>query len=530
MKKQREIVSNRPLISDAEIDGLKTDYQSLTQNYKTFAPKAMIKGITGWSAGIIGAAVIGVSSWYLASNQGADKSSADKNVVSVAQDSSQIPWDGVKPPIPELDKMEIYSVNNSKPTEIITERGNKIIIPANSFVDSKNNPISGKVDILFKDYHNPLENFLSGIPMTYDSAGVNYTFESAGMFKIFAKQNGENVYLASNKTIEVELVTTNEEVFNQYYYDTIANNWKYLKTEKKDDIELFADKLTQIEEEIEESSYNLGKPQTTEVNPKSSSIIANKQNVVRKHDKTRFAIKIPQKENLVNSADSLGDRVFEIYPDQKFKQEYYSVKWTDKIVVPDKKEGDYLISLIKGDTKLTFRGYLVEDPSEEYDKQMEIAKQKKAEKDARKIRKDEEMAAIRNLRSVQENMNQFLKQGMVGTRSVTIINLGIYNCDRPIPQPLMAKDGDGVFVDSLGKKLICNSVNICQAGQNILWKYPMNSTYKYSAGYKNVAWVVLPDFSIAVLLPDDKSKLSDKTIVMSVLPIEKAIPLIEANI
>ena len=58
--------------------------------------------------------------------------------------------------------------------------GSSISIPANAFVNTNGEPVSDSIDIKYREFHNPLEIFLSGIPMTYDSAGVTRTLESAG--------------------------------------------------------------------------------------------------------------------------------------------------------------------------------------------------------------------------------------------------------------------------------------------------------------------------------------------------------------
>ncbi len=71
---------------------------------------------------------------------------------------------------------------------------------------------------------------LSGIPMHYDSLGHSFNFESAGMFNIKGHQNNEPVFIKQNKKIEIELCSkNNEDIFNQYYLDTISKKWNYLR-------------------------------------------------------------------------------------------------------------------------------------------------------------------------------------------------------------------------------------------------------------------------------------------------------------
>lgn len=71
---------------------------------------------------------------------------------------------------------------------------------------------------------------LSGIPMDYDSAGVTYQFESAGMFDITATQDGKPVSLKPNKSLIVNMIshTNNTTDFNIYSLDTVKKKWDYI--------------------------------------------------------------------------------------------------------------------------------------------------------------------------------------------------------------------------------------------------------------------------------------------------------------
>jgi hypothetical protein len=104
--------------------------------------------------------------------------------------------------------------------------GTLINIPAEAFVDKSGNPIKDTVDISYREMHKLSEIFVSGIPMTYDSAGTEYHFESAGMTQIMAYKNGNPVFIGKDKAININMKSTSADPkFNLYYYDTIQNQW-----------------------------------------------------------------------------------------------------------------------------------------------------------------------------------------------------------------------------------------------------------------------------------------------------------------
>lgn len=140
----------------------------------------------------------------------------------------------VKKPSPSLViPYSTYKVNNAKGGNITHGGATKIKVPKNTFVDKNGKDVIGDVTIEYKEFHDLGDVIVSGIPMAYDSAGIKYNLESAGMFDIRGSQNGEPVFIKPEKTLQVELASaTSETKFNQYYLDTIKKNWYYIKQDK----------------------------------------------------------------------------------------------------------------------------------------------------------------------------------------------------------------------------------------------------------------------------------------------------------
>lgn len=124
-----------------------------------------------------------------------------------------------------------YLVDSGKDEIIKLPNGGSIELKANSFEDENGEPVKGKVEIQWKEYHSLTDIMLSGIPMKYDSAGVNYDFVSGGMFTIDALIEGKKVDLKEGKTAKVNLASyVDTPCFNFYELDEKTGDWSYETT------------------------------------------------------------------------------------------------------------------------------------------------------------------------------------------------------------------------------------------------------------------------------------------------------------
>ncbi len=137
----------------------------------------------------------------------------------------------VKPPVKGLDVYpDVYTYNGMTGGNIEYGSGTTINIPANAFEDANGAPVAGKIDITYREFRDPVDIVLSGIPMTYDTGGVVENFESAGMFEINASQNGNEVYLREGVKIDMNFaVVDTASTFNFYRLDE-KNGWQYLES------------------------------------------------------------------------------------------------------------------------------------------------------------------------------------------------------------------------------------------------------------------------------------------------------------
>ncbi|EAY30132.1 WD40 repeat domain-containing protein [Microscilla marina] len=113
-----------------------------------------------------------------------------------------------------------WEMNTGEAKVFKLKNGSNIRVPADAFVNKLGEPVKGKVEIKYREFHNAADIIASGLPMHYDSAGVRHHFESGGMFELRGSQNGRPVFIADNKNVEVNLISYNpDKRFNHYFLD-----------------------------------------------------------------------------------------------------------------------------------------------------------------------------------------------------------------------------------------------------------------------------------------------------------------------
>lgn len=135
----------------------------------------------------------------------------------------------IQPPLKGVDvKSDIFSFQADEDQQILTKEGTIITIPANSLVDKNGKTVKGKVDLAYRSINSPAEIIASGIPLTYDSAGVAYDFLSAGMFEIHASQKGNDLEIKKGGNIQVDFASYKDgSEFSFYKIDEKKGDWSF---------------------------------------------------------------------------------------------------------------------------------------------------------------------------------------------------------------------------------------------------------------------------------------------------------------
>lgn len=138
--------------------------------------------------------------------------------------------EGSKMQKPKTEDPNTFDVDAAAGAVIQTDKGSRITIPENAFVNENGEPLKGLVQIRFEEFHDFADIASSGISMFYDSAGVRSDLRSGGMFRIAGSQNGESIQIAEGKELGVDLTSINDTPCYNFYKQEENGKWNYLHT------------------------------------------------------------------------------------------------------------------------------------------------------------------------------------------------------------------------------------------------------------------------------------------------------------
>jgi len=393
---------------------------------------------------------------------------------------------------------ELFTVQNEKGGVITSASDSKISIPADCFQYPDGSPVEGAIEIQYREFHKPLDFFLSGIPMTYDSAGTNYHFESAGMLEILAFKDGQPVNIKPSQEIQVDLVSeTAASNFNTYYFDTAAGKWSY---EGQHAIESY-----------EASSVSEATAMTPLPEPAKDLPIPVKP---RKAQKDKFAFELAIDEEKFPELTTYENVLFEVDEEaSQFEPDFYRIDWDAvEIAQVAKSENENCeLRLIKEDTSFTVEAYPVYDAAD-YENAMAQYKElmttyetrrkedDKAEVRARTVIKQREQAATTNT-LVESLVAQSGLEPAV-RRTIPVPNIGIWNCDAPISLPPLGVDILAHFYDKGGNDLAYSNLYVANSRKNALFNLGQSSEARYFKGGQNTLWLVTETGEIAIAEKD----------------------------
>lgn len=134
---------------------------------------------------------------------------------------------GVLPPLERVNVApQVQTVSPQKPTVLTMPSGSTVEIPVGAFVDASGAPVTKPVDIHFREFHRPAEIISSGIPMKVrDAQGHEDWMQTAGMFEIEGFCEGKPVKIAPDKSLTIQLVSSEAGEYDQWFFDPVAGNW-----------------------------------------------------------------------------------------------------------------------------------------------------------------------------------------------------------------------------------------------------------------------------------------------------------------
>ncbi|MBL4624306.1 MAG: hypothetical protein JKY42_04100 [Flavobacteriales bacterium] len=422
---------------------------------------------------------------------------------------------GVQRPFPEIAiTYEVFEIIASVDEEITTAEGSVIVIPKNCLVNKEGQPIVSKVQLKYQEFRDMIDVFLSGIPMTYDSAGQQFHFQSAGMFELFAEQNGAEVFVRKGKSIQVYFASDYiGDQFNIYHYLPEENNWNFMykdiPVELPDSVEDKVDFVVEEVDEIDSSDYTYELYQIIEPQSFTKNLFKIKLDII----KEEFPEIYPYK-----------NVKFQVIDDQGFDPELAKLEW-DLVVVKRVDGNQYLLHFERGKQVEEFYCIPVFD-KEDYESAMNVFNQQVKEaqlvpddnKQKRKALRDQLRSNKQSQRTTLQTYKDRKKYGSEAratqvriSRMFTIQSFGIYNSDCPksLPQGVLLtaklhdkkEKVDTVYLEH-------NNVFLVEKDQNALYTYYSINQFAFNPTEKTMMWTVTKNNQLAIYSYPEFSELS----------------------
>jgi hypothetical protein len=414
--------------------------------------------------------------------------------------------------------------------------GSTVSIPPDALVDKKGDPVTGQVDISYREFHTPKEIFFSGIPMDFDVNGEKQYFESAGMIDIQASQNNEEVFIKKGKAISFNMSTdnSNKEV-KLYELDKTEKKWKELGEAPVVTVPAKRKKIwgavykTDIVNERTRHEFHI---YIDEYLTKYS-----KEDHTYKR-KIRFRINMPKIMSMKNKgnkmdfihANWLNNTIFEVegYKRTQFKKmmdQFRKLKYKDESF---RYQGILADATIKNvnypnmTIEMTYEGKKVELDVQLYYKSAKSDKGKKKIFDAianfpinnfdgrHTLTKTNEWC-VDHYDSIYPGRGEDWLNKMVLQREFQSKNFGILNCDQPksLPKEMIA---NATFFNEDGEFMPSNVV-LTDFDRNVMFTYYAGyyGKFGYNPGVKNFIFTVDQEGMVSYILPEEINAIEDKS-------------------
>ena len=353
----------------------------------------------------------------------------------------------IKKPFKNLDvEFQKYSINAEEGDKVTAISGSYIEFPPNAFVDKNGELIKGMVEISFREFHNSLDLFISGIPMQYDTLGSIYTFESAAMCEINATQDKINLFVNPNATPVVHLITKNDDTkHNLYYLDSIQKKW----------IPMGKDKIEK--ENIKETASKTNK--TLEKTNTNDEVVEIVEPMKANPARPIISVTIPYVD-FVPELQIFKNTKFEVdLSESNYDPKDGDIEW-DKVKLEETNiKGLYNLIFSSGKRKISYKVKPVYE-GEDYDDAYKVYKDKMVDIEAKKLQRS--MMAPR-----------FNSISTKTYRMFNVLKFGIYNCDKIIQDDFTEILAN--FVDQKNSQLEFYGVNFIDIDRNAIFWFDLKS-------------------------------------------------------
>lgn len=432
------------------------------------------------------------------------------------------------------------------------QNGSKLIVPAAAFKSADGKLVEGEVEIEYREMHDYVDFFLSGIPMTYDSAGTKYILESAGMVEIIAKQNGQPLQMQPGKEIKVELISyinmprfNVSPKYNIYKLNASTRNWEYRDVdniqiiEELDNEGFENEELTNFKTNYESTLTKINSAENLEITALEATIPMPIEPVKPfRANPNQFSFDLDISDNASPIVKELGEKyqniIWHISPNSpEINTNAFNVVWESMDLKPLENGQDFELTLLNGShqervivtpalsgNEFNQAMTIYEAAMVEYQKQLNdraLALQDNKEQILEKFN-TQKAEAKRNFAKIIETwrvqnqndptLNQMVRKKIINRFVAT--EFGIWNCDRPIhPDDL---EIEGNFELDKNAEVTDEIAYLVNKNRNTIVRIYAKDGAKVNFDQKsdNLMWMVTKDNQIAIFRPQEFKKINQK--------------------
>ncbi|PKP18363.1 MAG: hypothetical protein CVU05_13645 [Bacteroidetes bacterium HGW-Bacteroidetes-21] len=391
--------------------------------------------------------------------------------------------------LPGFDNIDVeynkFVVDAGSSTTLKIPGGTNIVIPSNAFVDENGNPVTGDVDISYREFQDAADIIISGMPMSYDSAGKVNSFETAGMFEINGFKDGKPIFVAKDKSLQVNFASnTSSGNFNFYEFDSTSNNWSFTTGNIETRINPVRDSLQK----------QIGKEPNKPILPQ---IVTSETKVLDLNINFDLYPELKSMEGLMwtyAGTDSKNN------PDNN--KWIYKVNWSSIQLNPFNEESNQYELVLKS-AKTEFRTIITPVLS-----QLHFDQSKK--------NFDEKMNAYLQVKKGIENQKMLAERENEFMRSFSVSGFGLYNCDRIYSRPSMITLNAEFKIDGKGIDFnTCKTLIHVSANSKAVIRYNASNikTFVIDPLDDNLFIAILNDNKVAMLERNEVSSLNLKRFI-----------------
>ncbi|CAN5193081.1 hypothetical protein BH09BAC1_BH09BAC1_18220 [soil metagenome] len=515
---KKKIYINRPEMSSGHIAAHK-NFGALQQGFQPPSGGGASSGIfskTVYLATGLIVVTLSLTIWYFTGNNDA-KELATETIIQTTEilgvdttrtnDASVVvaPLSGIDIPY------SYYKLQAEQGKTLTYPTGTRIIVPSNAFVNQVGQVVTGEIEVRYREFHDPVAFFVAGIPMEYDSAKVNYHFESAGMMEIAAYQNGERLYTNPDAPITMEMRSYNASAaYNIYSLNEGTGVWSL----KGKDVISGGDASTETQPDGTAAAAWDGPPTViptlqSELKQIQKEIVKIKQTeptkpVKANPDRNRFDVDVVAEE--FPEIAAYKGVFFEVSDlNKEFKEEWYTQTWEDVLLrrLPDSLNYEAIFTKKNQVVKIivypVLEGKNYADAKKLFDQKYATYQTKLKQRQEEEKRKQEEIAAQQK-QYEKESIARNTEADVV--RTFQIDQFGFWNSDSPQMMPMGALVA-AQFVDEDGKALLFYQLYLVEYGRNAIFKYYEKtlSRFAYNPKIENLVWGMTSNGNLAIIKP-----------------------------